>query len=185
MTDKDTRIADLEAQLAEVRRKIQERADWHKCSCPHPCDDYNVFPGGCSGKYRQDYISILSALEATPPAPPGWSRVTEDDGAKYLNPPDGWLNTELTTPPAPTVTEEFKQYRRKQVAELRPWSPGECMDSVSVSGEDAKAGSPKLGDMIARNPKNHDDKWLVAAAYFADNFEPLPTLTAAQEAGKP
>jgi hypothetical protein len=25
--------------------------------------------------------------------------------------------------------------------------------------------------MIARNPKNHADKWLVAAAYFADNFE--------------
>ena len=31
----------------------------------------------------------------------------------------------------------------------------------------------KPGDMIARNPKNHDDQWLVAAAYFADNFEPL------------
>jgi uncharacterized protein YozE (UPF0346 family) len=27
--------------------------------------------------------------------------------------------------------------------------------------------------MIARNPKNHDDKWLVAAQYFADNFEPI------------
>jgi hypothetical protein len=25
--------------------------------------------------------------------------------------------------------------------------------------------------MIARNPKNHTDKWLVAAKYFADNFE--------------
>jgi hypothetical protein len=27
--------------------------------------------------------------------------------------------------------------------------------------------------MIARNPKNNDDKWLVAAKYFADNFEPI------------
>jgi hypothetical protein len=26
--------------------------------------------------------------------------------------------------------------------------------------------------MIARNPKNHADQWLVAAKYFADNFEP-------------
>jgi hypothetical protein len=25
--------------------------------------------------------------------------------------------------------------------------------------------------MIARNPKNHDDQWLVAAQYFSDNFE--------------
>jgi hypothetical protein len=28
------------------------------------------------------------------------------------------------------------------------------------------------GDMIARNPKNHADQWLVSAEYFADNFEP-------------
>ena len=68
---------------------------------------------------------------------------------------------------------DFTQYRRKQIAELRPWQDGDSMDGISVSAEDAKAGSPKPGDMIARNPKNHADQWLVAAAYFADNFEPL------------
>lgn len=68
---------------------------------------------------------------------------------------------------------EFVQYRRKQIAELRPWSPGDDMTGISVSVEDRKAGSPKAGDMIARNPKNHADQWLVAAAYFADNFEPV------------
>jgi uncharacterized protein YozE (UPF0346 family) len=26
--------------------------------------------------------------------------------------------------------------------------------------------------MIARNPKNHDDQWLVAKQYFENNFEP-------------
>jgi hypothetical protein len=26
-------------------------------------------------------------------------------------------------------------------------------------------------DMIARNPRNHEDQWLVSAQYFADNFE--------------
>jgi hypothetical protein len=66
---------------------------------------------------------------------------------------------------------EFKQYRRKQIAELRPWEPGDDMSGVSVSQPDRENGSPKVGDMIARNPKNHADKWLVAAAYFADNFE--------------
>lgn len=78
------------------------------------------------------------------------------------------------------ITDEavkaFTQYRRKQIAELRPWKPGADMTSVSVSPEDTKAGSPKPGDMIARNPKNHADQWLVAAAYFADNFEPLTAL---------
>jgi hypothetical protein len=68
---------------------------------------------------------------------------------------------------------EFKQYRRKQIAELRPVEPFEDLTGVSVSPEDLKAGSPKMGDMIARNPKNHADQWLVAAAYFADNFEPV------------
>lgn len=68
---------------------------------------------------------------------------------------------------------DFAQYRRKQIAELRPWSPGEDLIDVSISVEDLKAGSPKAGDMIARNPKNHADQWLVAAQYFADNFEPV------------
>ena len=67
----------------------------------------------------------------------------------------------------------FTQYRRKQMAELRPWLPGDDMARVSVSAPDKEAGSPKTGDMIARNPKNHDDQWLVAAQYFADNFEPV------------
>lgn len=68
---------------------------------------------------------------------------------------------------------EFKQYRRKQIAELRPYIDGSDFPvNISVSAEDRKAGSPKAGDMIARNPKNHDDQWLVAAQYFADNFEP-------------
>lgn len=66
---------------------------------------------------------------------------------------------------------EFKQYRRKQIAELRPFVPGETLEGVSISAPDKEAGSPKDGDMIARNPKNHADKWLVAALYFSDNFE--------------
>lgn len=68
----------------------------------------------------------------------------------------------------------FQPYRRKQIAELRPYVPGETLsDRVSISAADREAGSPKAGDMIARNPKNHDDQWLVAAQYFQDNFEPV------------
>lgn len=69
--------------------------------------------------------------------------------------------------------KEFVQYRRSQIAELRPFEPGENIQHVSVAPVDAVAGSPKVGDMIARNPKNHSDQWLVAAKYFADNFEPV------------
>ena len=68
---------------------------------------------------------------------------------------------------------EFTQDRRKQIAELRPFEDYLDLVGVSISEEDKKAGSPKEGDMIARNPKNHADQWLVAAQYFADNFEPV------------
>jgi hypothetical protein len=68
---------------------------------------------------------------------------------------------------------EFTKYRRTQVAEMRHYKPGEDLELVALSPEDKKAGSPKAGDMIARNPANPNDQWLVAAAYFAANFEPI------------
>jgi hypothetical protein len=71
-----------------------------------------------------------------------------------------------------TAQSQFRRYRRKQIAELRPYVPGEPLDRVSISEADREAGSPKPGDMIARNPNNHDDQWLVAATYFAEHFEP-------------
>jgi hypothetical protein len=73
------------------------------------------------------------------------------------------------------TTEElmFRRYRRKQIAELRPYQPGESLHRISISDADRETGSLKPGDMIARNPKNHDDQWLVTAQYFADNFEPV------------
>ncbi len=69
---------------------------------------------------------------------------------------------------------EYRKYRRTQIAEMADWHEGFDMEGVSVSAEDRKAGSPKYGDEIARNPANHADRWLVATAYFAANFEPVP-----------
>lgn len=66
---------------------------------------------------------------------------------------------------------KFKKYRRTQVTELRPYVPGEDTSGISISDVDRKAGSPKEGDMIARNPTNHADQWLVSKAYFEANFE--------------
>jgi hypothetical protein len=67
---------------------------------------------------------------------------------------------------------EFKQYRRRRIAELRPYKPGEKLsDGLSISPADRKAGSPKEGDMIARNLTDHADQWLVSKEYFEANFE--------------
>lgn len=65
----------------------------------------------------------------------------------------------------------FLRYVRTNVAEMAAWQPEMGMTGVSISEPDREAGSPKIGDMIARNPVNHADKWLVAAAYFAVNFK--------------
>lgn len=80
---------------------------------------------------------------------------------------------------------KFTKYRRTQIAEMRPVTGGDIAwfqtygeierenVKISISSEDLKNGSPKYGDMIARNPKNHKDQWLVAEQYFKDNFEPI------------
>lgn len=65
---------------------------------------------------------------------------------------------------------DYKQYQRKGLSEMRPYITGEDMTSVSVSATD----TPEQGGMIARNPKEHDDKWYVAKKYFEDNFELAP-----------
>lgn len=70
------------------------------------------------------------------------------------------------------MISEFKEYRRKEKAQLRHYVVGETLsERVSISKADLENGSPKEGDMIARNPKNHEDQWLVAKQYFEDNFE--------------
>lgn len=64
--------------------------------------------------------------------------------------------------------DAFKQYRKKGLAEMRPYVPGEDLSGVSVSAED----TPEEGGMIARNSDNHSDQWYVAKAFFQKNYEP-------------
>ena len=69
--------------------------------------------------------------------------------------------------------DKFAKYRRTTIAELRPYVEGEDLSGVHVGEHDKAAGSPRVGDMVARNPANHNDQWLVAQAYFEQNFEPV------------
>lgn len=63
----------------------------------------------------------------------------------------------------------FEQYLRTNVAEMRPHIVGEDMAGISV--QESQWGLTELpGGMIARNPKNHDDKWYVTEDYFKENF---------------
>lgn len=71
----------------------------------------------------------------------------------------------------------WKQYQRTNIAEMRAYEPGESMEGISVSSADQKLGSPKVGDMIARNPLMHADQWLVSQAYAAANFAKVRETT--------
>lgn len=66
---------------------------------------------------------------------------------------------------------EWKNYKRKGLSEMRPYVEGEDVTGISISEADRVAGSPQSGDMIARNPRNHADQWLVAKKYFEDKLE--------------
>ena len=61
-------------------------------------------------------------------------------------------------------------YRKKALQELIPWTPDLPMSLVSVSEADRLNGSPKEGDMIAFNPKEPTDMWLVSQQFCEDNY---------------
>ena len=81
---------------------------------------------------------------------------------------------------------EFKSYQRTQTSEMRKVTEADIRGfeqdkflhsirdtnfKVSISDADLANGSPRIGDMIARNPENHNDQWLVNEKYFKDNFK--------------
>lgn len=69
----------------------------------------------------------------------------------------------------------WRLYNRKSIpAEMFPYIDGQDLSAVSIGDDDRDNGSPKEGDMIARDPSNHGDMWLVNASYFAEKFDATP-----------
>jgi hypothetical protein len=56
------------------------------------------------------------------------------------------------------------------------WEHKMDMTGVSVSQADKDNGSPRLGDMIAINPQNSDDKWLIAHDFFKEKYATTNTI---------
>ena len=73
---------------------------------------------------------------------------------------------------AAEVTEPvFKKYAKANAVEMRPYVENEALPvGITISATDVENGSPKVGDMIVRNPENHDDKWLISEDYFTANY---------------
>lgn len=64
----------------------------------------------------------------------------------------------------------MKNYIKNVKQPMTPYMEGFDMTGVSISQADKDNGSPRIGDMIAVNPKNAADRWLVAEQWFKDNF---------------
>ena len=69
---------------------------------------------------------------------------------------------------SPTV---WREYKRVGLTEMTPYIDGMDVSDVSIATADLAQGSPTVGDMIARNPENHMDMWLVSEKYFKENLE--------------
>lgn len=169
-------MSDFATDLIGKHVEISERA-WHD-DRPRPWRGLGVGVIRAAGLAAGALTVTLEVITVKFDGPDGYAA----GDLVTLCPVDFDRPVKLTIVPAPCVVgspgaasddKAFKQYCRSQIAELRPWQPDDDMTAISVSAPDRAAGSPKPGDMIARNPKNHADQWLVAAQYFADNFEAI------------
>lgn len=68
------------------------------------------------------------------------------------------------------MANPWKRYRKIALTEMIPWSVIYPMNRVQVSPEDRDQGSPQTGDMIARQPDNHEDQWLIRAEVFKATY---------------
>jgi hypothetical protein len=69
------------------------------------------------------------------------------------------------------VSKPYLYYQRTNLTLAKEWEPEDDMTRVSVSQADKEAGSPKEGDMIAKNIDNEGDQWMIAKEYFLKNFK--------------
>jgi hypothetical protein len=71
---------------------------------------------------------------------------------------------------------EFKEFKwksdglRNLIFPLRPFVPMETLDGVHIDESDKEAGSPKVGDMIYRDPINHDNQRLMTKKYVEERL---------------
>lgn len=67
---------------------------------------------------------------------------------------------------------DFATYRHTQIAHARPYVEGEDLTGVITAPETLAAGSPKVGDMIVRDPMDHlASHLLVTEDYFRSHYE--------------
>lgn len=70
----------------------------------------------------------------------------------------------------PSDLSEYQVAERTGKTYFVPWEEGMDLSGVSISIPDKENGSPKGGDVIAVNPDDMSDKWLISKEYFEKNL---------------
>lgn len=115
----------------------------------------------CSG------IMTTTTLTAIEEYKDGSYRLTTQNSVYLLDPVKEKFDVEVEE------KKGWADYRRAGVSSMRPYIDGEDLSRVSISQADIENGSPKKGDMIARNPNDYSDMWLVEEKYFKENLIPI------------
>ena len=68
----------------------------------------------------------------------------------------------------PVTEKDIKEF--KETGKIKAKGYDDCKVSINYSDISYKL-SPKIGDMIAINPKDPTDQWLIEEKYFKDNHE--------------
>ena len=79
----------------------------------------------------------------------------------------------------PVTQEDINEFRKNTGTLIAKTNPevrevkmnGSHLCAVMITTHDREKGSPKIGDMIARNADNHRDQRLISEEYFKANFE--------------
>lgn len=98
----EAEAAALRERVATLEGALRKRIEWHKCSCPEPCDDYWIFPGGCSSRYAEDYRNLLAAL------------ATQEQASAASEPQpdaDGWITWAGGECPVPAGKQTLMRFR--------------------------------------------------------------------------
>ena len=64
----------------------------------------------------------------------------------------------------------WNRYIKRGAIEATEWTIDTDMTLVSLSADDIENGNPKSGGMIARDPKNPNDRWYINPDYFNKHY---------------
>ena len=73
----------------------------------------------------------------------------------------------------------WEKYQRDQVIlKMRPVTESDIKEPKNffISPDNIKLNSPKMGDVIAQNPLNSEDQWLIEKSYFEKSFKKIINL---------